>query len=321
MREYATVSPRFWTGETGKFLRRHPNAQRLAFYLMTCPNSTMLGLFYVPLPTIVHETGMTLEQVREGFERGLEGGFARYDEVSETVYIPEMARFQIADELKPKDNRSIAVEKALAAFVKSHKSPYVKDFVEKYAARFHLQNVEGYRRGPGGVSDPCRSQDQDQVQDQVQDQERKTSDSSEPGNPASEPEESSASKALIARSEDPSPDDPVVLTFPVVGNKSKPTWNLTASKLAEYQDSYPNLDVLAEFRRARQWCIDKPFKRKRAKGMPAFLGNWLGSATDRGRGSDFRPPTQTRGQVKDQYAANVLFNGIGGSPDVEAANF
>ncbi len=38
MRDYAVVSPRFWTGDTGRFLRQHPDAQRLALYLMTCPS-------------------------------------------------------------------------------------------------------------------------------------------------------------------------------------------------------------------------------------------------------------------------------------------
>lgn len=57
-------------------------------------------------------------------------------------------------------------------------------------------------------------------------------------------------------------------------------WGLTPDKLAEYQDSFPNLDVLSEFRRARQWCIDHPAERKTERGMPAFLGRWLTKATD-----------------------------------------
>lgn len=65
MRSSATVSPQFWTGVTGRSLRQHPDAHRLALYLVTCPNSTMIGLYYLPLPTSCHELGMTPEGASE----------------------------------------------------------------------------------------------------------------------------------------------------------------------------------------------------------------------------------------------------------------
>ena len=38
------VSPLFWTGDPGKALRGDPDAQRLALYLLTCPNANMIGI-------------------------------------------------------------------------------------------------------------------------------------------------------------------------------------------------------------------------------------------------------------------------------------
>ena len=73
-----------------------------------------------------------------------------------------------------------------------------------------------------------------------------------------------------------------VLEFSVTG-KAK-TWHLTADKLAEYQTTFDTLDVLAECRKARQWILDNPAKRKTGRGMPAFLGRWLTRAVDSGRG-------------------------------------
>ena len=58
MREYAKVSPTFWTGDTGRSLRGDPDAQRVAFYLLTCSNANMIGLYYLPLPTLCHEIGI-----------------------------------------------------------------------------------------------------------------------------------------------------------------------------------------------------------------------------------------------------------------------
>ena len=89
---------------------------------------------------------------------------------------------------------------------------------------------------------------------------------SEPGKPASEPP--------VA--------DPVVMTFPTVGKGVK-EWHLRESKLAEYRDSYPSVDVLAECRKARQWCIDNPRNRKTAPGMPAMLSRWLAKEQNSGR--------------------------------------
>ena len=64
-----------------------------------------------------------------------------------------------------------------------------------------------------------------------------------------------------------------VLSFPTKGGDQ---WELTQAKLNEYQETYAGIDVLAELRRARQWCIDNPGRRKTARGMPKFCGRMAG---------------------------------------------
>lgn len=93
-----------------------------------------------------------------------------------------------------------------------------------------------------------------------------------------------------AAAPDPAPDqagapdsagDPVVLLFPVVGGKRRggpAEWPLTATKLAEYVESFPGVDVALEVKMALQWCRDNPTKRKTLRGMPAFLTRWLAKA-------------------------------------------
>ena len=89
------------------------------------------------------------------------------------------------------------------------------------------------------------------------------------------------------------PDDPVVMpvvmTFPTDG-KTK-TWDLGQSKVDEYAEAYPSLDVPAECRKALQWIRDNATKRKTAAGMPKFLGNWMSRSQNDSRGN-------TRGQRK-----------------------
>lgn len=75
--------------------------------------------------------------------------------------------------------------------------------------------------------------------------------------------------------------EPPVLVFPVVGKQALKEWGLTDAKLTEYRESFPGVDVLQEARKARQWCIDNPPKRKTPGGMPKFLASWFGRVQDR----------------------------------------
>lgn len=151
MRDYGKVAPQFWTGETGKRLRSAgPQAQVVALYLLTCPSSTMLGLYYLPLPTLVHEVGCSLQGARKALATLSEADFAHYDMHSEQVWIPNMARFQIGETLKAGDKRIPWVKKNAESM---KNSPFFNDFLERYQERFHLETLS-HLEGP---SMPLRS--------------------------------------------------------------------------------------------------------------------------------------------------------------------
>jgi hypothetical protein len=82
--------------------------------------------------------------------------------------------------------------------------------------------------------------------------------------------------------------------FPTTG-KGRQEWTLSQSKMDEYVAAYPGLDVVAEMRKARQWCRDKSRQRKTARGMPAFLTGWLNRAQNRGAG---RNAPETNGEYE-----------------------
>jgi hypothetical protein len=136
MRDYAKVSPKFWTGLTGKSLRKHPEAQIVAFYLMTCPTSEMTGVFVCPLIYIAHETGLGEEGALKGLARLYEVDFCTFDEASETIFVHEMAKYQIGEELKVNDNQVKSVRKAFSAM----KGIIRERFFERYEASFHLSD-------------------------------------------------------------------------------------------------------------------------------------------------------------------------------------
>lgn len=106
-----------------------------------------------------------------------------------------------------------------------------------------------------------------------------------------EAEEKEDESSFCAEPEEPAAAP--VMVFPCVG-KPMVSWPLLPEKLEEWQESYPDMDVLAACRQARQWCIDHTAKRKTFKGMTRFLGDWIGRAQNRGdhRKTETQPTTR-----------------------------
>lgn len=88
--------------------------------------------------------------------------------------------------------------------------------------------------------------------------------------------------------------DAILLHYPVSGTQAEKQWALRESKVAEYESAFPGIDVRAECRKALQWVLDNPGKRKTPKGMPRFLGLWLGRAQDSPRQGGRSRPDEVR---------------------------
>jgi hypothetical protein len=139
VRDYGIVGPRFWFGETGKSLRGDPEAQVLALYLMTSPHARMTGVYYLPMAYILADTGLTFEGASKGLRRLSEAHFCEYDEASETVFVVQMARFQIGDVLDPKDKRIVGLQKEVERMAGTRMAAR---FLAVHGDRFHLENKQ-----------------------------------------------------------------------------------------------------------------------------------------------------------------------------------
>lgn len=171
MRDYAKISPNFWAGTTGKELRKCPESLIVSMYLISCPHANMLGLFYVPLLYIAHETGLGLEGASKGLRWAENAGFCSYDQDTEIVWVHEMARFQIADQLKPTDKRSIGAQNEYNSLPSN---PYLASFYDKYSKAFCMtQKRDNYSKIASPLqapSKPLASQEQEQEQEKEQEQ-------------------------------------------------------------------------------------------------------------------------------------------------------
>ncbi len=107
----------------------------LALYLISGPGAHPLGLYYLPLPTVAHETGLTIEQVRSGIANLSAIEFCDYEHESEVVLVLNMARFQIGERLDRKDKNITWVWREME---KLRPLPFFDRLLEMYGERYQV---------------------------------------------------------------------------------------------------------------------------------------------------------------------------------------
>lgn len=172
MRTYAKLSPTFWTGRTGRMLKRRGiEGVVVALYLVSSPHSNMLGLFYQPKLYLAEETGLTIEGASKGLQDCIECGFCSYDDETKTVWVHEMAAWQIDSALSSGDKRCKGIQRDYEALPDN---PFLGAFFDRYAEAFHLTDRREYEgeeahchKAPSKpLTKPHRSQEQEQEQEQ-----------------------------------------------------------------------------------------------------------------------------------------------------------
>ena len=79
---------------------------------------------------------------------------------------------------------------------------------------------------------------------------------------------------------EPKPKIPPVISLILNTGAEYP---VTQSKIDEWQELYPAVDVMQTLKTAKAWCINNPKKRKTKTGILRFLNNWLAKEQDKPR--------------------------------------
>ncbi|WP_396180112.1 hypothetical protein [Flavobacterium sp.] len=167
MRDYGKISPTFWTGKTGREIKRRGiEGVVMATYLMTSPHSNMLGLFYQPMLYAAHETGLGIEGATKGLQCCIEAGFCAFDEETDMVWVYEMAAYQIADSLSSGDKRCKGIQKDYDALPDcAHLAPFFDRYAEAYNLTTKRGAADDSAKKSEAPSKPHRSQEQEQEQE------------------------------------------------------------------------------------------------------------------------------------------------------------
>lgn len=145
MREYGIVSSRFWNRGSGKALRGKPQAQVLALYLMTCGDSSMIGIYPIGLPTIAHETGIAMSELEKLLALLANMDIAHYDHEEELMYLPSLAQHQLGKTLAANDKKIYSVVSQIKSF-DGHR--FADAFIRRYYEAYHLDRM-GPKPEPG----------------------------------------------------------------------------------------------------------------------------------------------------------------------------
>ena len=160
---YGVTYPEYWTGPTGRAIRRHggKNAQLLGLYLTSNRFANMLGLYRLLPDDVEHETGLKRRDLARAYAVVGEVDFAEFDAVTSFVWVHTMARFRLAlrpgQALKRDDLRVKAINRIYHAL---DDNPFLGRFYDTYRAMLCLQA----RRQPGGSIVPLSIVDGDAVE-------------------------------------------------------------------------------------------------------------------------------------------------------------
>lgn len=148
---YRPVDEAFWTDPKVRALS--VTDRYLFLYFITNPHASYSGLYYLPEPTAIFETGMDLGAYREGLDTLRGGSMVLPDTLNHLVWVVNMARFQV----KSKDQITGA-RKHLQTI---QRSPLLGMFARKYPeildpAKYEVQELPPSQDPPDTLPTPSQ---------------------------------------------------------------------------------------------------------------------------------------------------------------------
>jgi hypothetical protein len=145
---YGVIFSRFWTGDTGRELRRRggKDAQLLGVYLFSNAYMNMLGLYPLKVRDIRDDIDLSPAQLAKAFAVMQDLEYAFFDAGTNVVWVREMATFRLSlkdrEPLKPSDNRVAGAQRLYSSLPPN---PWLGPFFDRYGKILRLRSR---REGP-----------------------------------------------------------------------------------------------------------------------------------------------------------------------------
>jgi hypothetical protein len=145
---YGVIFSRFWTGDTGRELRRRggKDAQLLGVYLFSNAYMNMLGLYPLKVRDIRDDIDLSPAQLAKAFAVMQDLEYAFFDPGTNVVWVREMATFRLSlkdrDPLKQNDNRVAGAQRLYSSLPPN---PWLGPFYDRYGKILRLRSR---REGP-----------------------------------------------------------------------------------------------------------------------------------------------------------------------------
>lgn len=215
-------------------------------YLFSCPHRNIIGMYRLPLEYIATDIGEPLPKVKATVSELLEKGLIAYDFSTEIVLVKGFL------EHNPLAN-SNTIKCAVTKFNELQKSPIFNDFLTvllRLPNRYEtlIQTVRVL------------------VSNKEEEKEEETEAVKEEEDIGAEPEQA-----------DSGPQPIITLTL-----NDKTEYGIFESDIPCWQDLYPAVDIVQEFRKMKGWLNANPTKRKTKAGIKRFINTWLAKEQDKG---------------------------------------
>jgi hypothetical protein len=139
---YGVIFPEFWTGTTGREIRRQggKDAQLLGLYLASNRHANMIGLYRLLVDDVKHETGLSANAIGRSYGVLQRASFAIFDAATSFVWVYQMARFRLGLKngaaLDSEDKRVPAVNGMYHAL---DGNPFLGDFYDQNRSTLKLK--------------------------------------------------------------------------------------------------------------------------------------------------------------------------------------
>lgn len=162
MRDYGRVYGTFWSSPT--VARLSPDGRTLALYLLTCPHSTIAGVFRLPDGYVAEDLKWPVERVQEPFGELFANGFANRCETTKWVWVVKHLKWN------PPDNPNQRKAAAKMASAVPDECTWKRAFYEACGPALGLEPLAAGLTLAEPLGQPFANQKQEQKQEQQLDQ-------------------------------------------------------------------------------------------------------------------------------------------------------